>query len=368
MEKKRVVVGMSGGVDSSVAAALLKERGYDVIGVYILGWLGNKEFPCDWQKEESDARVVAEELQIPFYTINLSKEYEKEVIDVFFEGYNNGITPNPDILCNKEIKFNALWKAIRQFEPDYLATGHYARMINGRIYKAVDKNKDQSYFLWGIDNRILSHIMFPLGELTKPEVRALAKKFNLQTASKKDSTGICFVGPLKVREFLKQHVAYNDGKVVLTNGTYVADHHGLPFYTIGQRLAVGSVHWTGDVPPLFVIAKDLDRNLLIVGHDHQTFAQDCTITSINWFGKTLPHEQFIAGDVKIRYRQLDAEATVFPSKQDWKVKFTQPVRAITPGQSAVIYDNEGMLLGGGIIKNVPDAEKVIKHINDKVKV
>lgn len=364
--KGRVIIGMSGGVDSSVAAALLKNQGYDVIGVYILGWTGTKEFPCNWQTEESDARKVAEQLDIPFYTINLSKEYEQAVIDDFFANYRLGLTPNPDILCNREIKFKALWKAVRQFEPDFLATGHYARIKNAgtpdaALYKGVDENKDQSYFLWGIDEAMLSNILMPIGELKKPQVRALAKKYDLATATKKDSQGICFIGPLKVRQFLTNELKPKPGVAMLPDGRQVARHDGAALYTIGQRLGAGSVDWSGDAPPLFVIAKDIKRNLLMVGSDRQTFASSLVATKSNWLSAQ-PKSRFAAA-VKIRYRQEDVNAKISCTHDQLDVTFNEPVRAITPGQSVVFYAKDGQLLGGAVIQSVPEAEKLLRQVN-----
>lgn len=362
---KRVIALMSGGVDSSVTAALLKEQGYDVIGVYILGWTGTDEFPCAWQNEQADAQAVAEKLRIPFYTVNLSKEYETEVIDTFFAEYNAGRTPNPDILCNREIKFKHLWRAVRQFEPDYLASGHYARMQQvasnkWQIAKPKDTEKDQTYFLWGVNKMMLPKILFPLGDLTKKQVRVLAEKYNLPTAKKKDSQGICFVGPLKVREFLRTRVKSRPGQAVLPTGEIVAKHEGVEFYTIGQRLGVGSVAWTGDVPPLFVAAKDQPTNTLIVSGDHDTFADSFTAEQPNW--------QQPVGDsfdclVKVRYRQADVRATVTVAKNNIHVALAEPVRAITPGQSVVFYSADGELLGGANIAAVPKADELVQKVN-----
>ncbi|MEK7202440.1 MAG: tRNA 2-thiouridine(34) synthase MnmA [Patescibacteria group bacterium] len=421
----RVAMLMSGGVDSSVSAALLKEQGYEVIGFYILGWLGTPEFPCPWQKEEKDARAVADLLGIPFHTINLSKVYEREVIDRFFAGYQAGVTPNPDILCNREIKFKALWQAVRQFECDFLASGHYARCqqvpslkakvsfvagarfsppppVGGRrsvqskaqvssiksndnhphfrlqtsdlepsypaIFKPADKEKDQTYFLWGIEKAMLPKIIFPLGELTKPEVRQLAKKYKLPTATKKDSQGICFVGPLKVRQFLASRVKTKPGDVYLTDGRKVATHEGVELYTIGQRLAAGSVDWTGDVPPLFVIAKDITNNRLIVGADSQTFGIKLTAGSLIWLCDSpfdsaqggFHHE--IVAKAKIRYRQEDEAVHIRQVNAKLSVEFVRPVRALTAGQSIVFYSTEGQLLGGGIIELVPEQDETVQQL------
>ncbi|MDP3993336.1 MAG: tRNA 2-thiouridine(34) synthase MnmA [bacterium] len=374
----RVAMLMSGGVDSSVSAALLKEQGYEVIGFYILGWLGTPDFPCPWQKEEADARAVTDQLGIPFHTINLSKVYEEEVIDRFFAGYQAGVTPNPDILCNREIKFKALWQAIRQFECDYISTGHYARVcelktqnskvksetqsskVEPAIFKAKDLNKDQSYFLWGIEKAMLSKIIFPLGELTKPEVRQLAKKYKLPTATKKDSQGICFVGPLKVRQFLASRVKTKPGDVFLVDGRKVATHQGVELYTIGQRLAAGSVDWTGDVPPLFVSAKDFKNNRLIVGADSQTFDTKLVAGSLNWLSE-LEGPTF-EGLAKIRYRQEDEIVHIHQVDAKLSVEFVRPVRALTAGQSIVFYSKSSQLLGGGIIELVPEQDETIQRL------
>jgi len=350
---------MSGGVDSSVAAALLKEQGFDVIGVYILGWTGTPEFPCSWQQEEADARLVAEQLDIPFQTVNLSKEYEQAVIETFFEGYRHGATPNPDILCNREIKFKALWAAVRQFEPDYLATGHYARVNDGMIVKGVDENKDQSYFLWGIDRQMLPRILFPVGDKTKSEIRQLASSLGLPTAHKKDSQGICFVGPLKVREFLRSYLGPKPGQAMLADGRPVGQHQGANLYTIGQRLGAGSVSWTGDVPPLFVIAKDVKRNLLVVGPDKETLADTFVAVNPNWLS-ALPKNDF-ACQAKVRYRQADIGVTVRWSGQKLIVKTDEPIRAITPGQSIVFYRGD-QLLGGAVIETVPAQQLLLEKI------
>lgn len=359
--KGRVIVGLSGGVDSSVAAALLKEQNYDVIGLYILGWTGTAAFPCNWQSEEADARAVAAKLAIAFYTINLSQEYEKAVIDEFFAGYQAGLTPNPDILCNREIKFKALWAVVRQFEPDYLATGHYARMENGQITKPKDLNKDQTYFLWGISKEMLPRILFPLGQLTKPEVRKLAKKYDLPTATKKDSQGICFVGPLKIRQFLASRLKPKRGVAVLSDGRVIAQHDGVNLYTIGQRLGAGSVSWTGDVPPLFVVAKDPKRNVLVVGPDSQTLASSLVAIKPNWLAEA-PRGKF-AVKAKIRYRQEDVECSVSFAGDKLLVQFNEPVRAITPGQSIVFYSKTNQLLGGAVIASVPEADRLLKKLH-----
>jgi tRNA-specific 2-thiouridylase len=364
--KKRVVVGMSGGVDSSVSAALLKEQGYDVIGAFALGWMGDKDFPCSWQEEEADARAVAEKLDIPFYTVNLSKEYEKAVINDFFRVYQAGGTPNPDILCNKEIKFKAMWQAVRQFEPDFIATGHYAQITNpgtaeAAIIKGVDPDKDQTYFLWAIDKEMLPKILFPIGHLQKKEVRELAKKYDLPTATKKDSQGICFVGPLKVRVLLKKYVKAKSGDVVLADGRKIATHDGVQFYTIGQRLGAGSVEWTGDVPPLFVAAKDVKNNVVVVGTDEQVHATELEAGHLNVISKEVVMP--LKCKAKVRYRQEDMIASVDMQEQKIRVIFDEPVRAITPGQSVVFYSDNDELIGGAIIGKVSEQEKILQKLH-----
>jgi tRNA-specific 2-thiouridylase len=351
MKKKRVVIGLSGGVDSSVAAALLVEQGYDVIGVYVLGYWGDDEYVCAWQPEEQDARLVANKLNIPFYTVNLSQEYKKKVIDDFIDKYRQGLTPNPDVLCNSEIKFRALPELIRQFEPDFLATGHYAAIVNGTTKNALiahpkDTSKDQTYFLWRLDKQILAKLIFPLGLLTKDETRQLAKKYDLPTQNKKDSQGVCFIGPLNVRKFLHRYLQPKEGEAVLSDGRVIAKHEGAVMYTIGQRLSAGSVNWTGDVPPLYVIAKDLKNNRLIVGDDKATLRQTLTAKELNWH--LLPPKKHFTAEAQIRYRQRAVEAQFELENGCIHVEFKEPVRAVTPGQSLVIY-KDNCLIGGGVI-------------------
>ncbi|QQG49903.1 MAG: tRNA 2-thiouridine(34) synthase MnmA [Candidatus Berkelbacteria bacterium] len=357
---QRVVVLMSGGVDSSVAAALLKEQGFDVVGVYILGWTGTPEYPCTWQEEEADAKAVAKQLDINFLTINLTKEYEHEVIERFFAGYQQGVTPNPDVLCNREIKFKALWRAVRQLEPDYLATGHYAKKVSAELIGIPkDKAKDQTYFLWGIERSILPSLLFPLGDKTKAEVRELAKSLKLPTAAKKDSQGICFIGPLKVREFLKSRIKASPGVAVLADGRVIGEHQGVRLYTIGQRLGSGSVKWTGDVPPLFVVAKDKVSNRLVVGPDQRTYSDELVAAGLNLL---VPSDLPKRCQARVRYRQEAVEVTVSAEKgEQLRVKFKEPVRALTPGQSIVFYDKD-KLLGGAIVEAVPANDLLVEQL------
>jgi len=349
-----------------VAAALLKEGGrYDLIGVFIVGWQGTKDFPCQWQADEADARMVAEKLGIPFFSVNLSQQYYRKVITEFVAGYSRGLTPNPDILCNREIKFKALWRQLSQFEIDFIATGHYARLRRQGagaddygIYKPMDSAKDQTYFLWAIDGEILPRLIFPLSELIKPEVRLLAKKFDLPTFNKRDSQGVCFTGGLPVKRFLANFLKWEEGTVLTLDGRQIAKHRGVNFYTIGERLGADTVLWQGDVPPLYVVAKDTRENLLVVGNDNQTYADKFTSEPIRWLGS--PRRSKFVAMVKIRYRQEDVPAKIYPSNKGAVVELGQPVRAITPGQSMVLYDSDGRLLGGATIKDVPAQRAILR--------
>ena len=342
-----------------------------MLGFYILGWPGDDDLPCSWQADEADARSVAAVLGIPFHTVNLTDEYRQQVFEPFLADYRRGRTPNPDVLCNRRVKFKALWQFVRQFEPDYLATGHYAlkgeiksqntkTRKESAIFKAVDANKDQTYFLWGIEPTILEKVIFPLGELTKPFVRELAKKYKLPTATKKDSQGICFVGQLKVGEYLTSHLPTRPGPVVLTDGREIALHPGIWFQTIGQRLGVSQLNWTGDRPPLYLVAKDITGNRLIVGHDADCFAQEFRAEGANWLSQSLPPAKGrFECLVKIRYRQEDVKGVVEVNAGGVLVQLARPVRAITPGQSVVFYGFDGQLLGGATITQVQRQTELI---------
>lgn len=350
-----------------MAALLAKKQGYDVYGVYILGWLGTDRYPCHWQKEEADARQVAEQLGIPFETVNLSADYFQAVIQPFFDQYQQGQTPNPDILCNQAIKFGALYKAVRQLEPDLIITGHYAKTSRDpkskiqSLAKAKDLNKDQSYFLWAIDRAMLDKVELPIGTYTKSQVRQMAKRFNLPTAEKKDSQGICFIGPLKVRHFLKDNLKVKPGEVVDLKGEKIAEHQGVQLYTIGQRLGAGSVSWTGDVPPLFVVAKDLGRNRLIVGSDKDCQAKELVARQANWLIDRVGKD--FSCLAKVRYRQEEVPCRVKLKGDQLEVKFPAAVRALSVGQSIVFYDSMEKVLGGAWISAVPEQERIIAKIN-----
>ncbi len=364
--KQRVVVGLSGGVDSSVAAALLKEQGYDVIGLFMRNWdstlnndiLGNPERTdeiCSQEIDYQDAEKVAKKLDMPIYRVDFIKEYWDNVFTYFLDEYKKGRTPNPDILCNKYIKFDAFFEHAKRFEPDFIAMGHYARVVHGdhpKLLRGVDGNKDQSYFLSQLTESQLSHVLFPVGELTKAEVRAIAHKYDLATKDKKDSTGICFIGERDFDKFLSNYLPSQPGNMVTEDGDVLGTHNGLMYYTIGQRKGLGiggSAKYGGD--PWFVIGKNLATNELIVGqgfHHPTLYSDACLVDDVN-----LINLDRFAGDkrctAKFRYRQKDHKVTIRFTGDRLMVTFDEPIRAITPGQAAVFYDGD-VCLGGGFIE------------------
>lgn len=345
----RVVVGMSGGVDSSVAAALLKQAGFDVVGIFMkfwhaprsLGEVGKDENRCCSVESEKLARLVAKKIGIPFYVLNVEKEFKKEVVDYFLEEYKKGNTPNPCVICNKEIKFGFLIKKALSIGADFVATGHYARLKNGELLKGRDEGKDQSYFLWQLDQRQLSHVLFPIGGYTKPEVRKLAKKFDLPTAETPESQEVCFVSD-NVNNFLKKYLKSKPGKIIDTNNKVLGEHNGLYFYTIGQRRGLEIQQG-----PWFVVDKDFKKNILVVSKNGKDLdKKELIAKDINWIG---PQKLPVTADVKIRYKSNFAKAEILDNgKKSVKIVFSKKQRAITPGQSVVFYRKEE-LLGGGII-------------------
>ncbi|TSD02101.1 MAG: tRNA-specific 2-thiouridylase MnmA, partial [Parcubacteria group bacterium Athens0714_24] len=256
--KKKVFVGMSGGVDSSVTALLLKKQGYDVVGCFIKGWYGN--FDCTWKEDRRDAMRVCAKLDIPFITIDAEKEYKKEVVDYMIREYKAGRTPNPDVMCNRYIKFGVFLKKALEMGADYIATGHYVKLNKNKLLQAKDLNKDQSYFLWTLTQKQLKYCLFPIGNLTKPEVREIARKNNLSTAEKRDSQGVCFIGEFDIMDFLKKYIKPRKGKVINLENKIVGEHNGVNFYTIGQRHGLSR----GGGIPYYIVAKDAKKNLLIV--------------------------------------------------------------------------------------------------------
>ncbi|HTL39520.1 MAG TPA: tRNA 2-thiouridine(34) synthase MnmA [Methylomirabilota bacterium] len=353
---KKVIVGMSGGVDSSVTAALLKRNGFEVIGVYMKNWSEDfGDFGCTWAEDSEDARKVATMLDIPFYVWNFEKEYHDKVVDYFFREYAANRTPNPDVMCNSEIKFKLFLEKALALGADFVATGHYARVHKNEtlgsyeLLKGIDPAKDQSYFLYTLKQAQLSKILFPIGGYKKSEVRDLARKFKLPNAEKKDSQGICFIGKINVGEFLRAHVKAQVGQVVTTQGQVVGRHDGLPYYTIGQREGIG----VGGTGPYYVVEKDLTTNHLIVTNnkdDKKLWKQEFTVTDMSWTNHAPEFPKNLG--VTIRYHHPDYSAKVeLISSDKLKIIFDQPQRAITPGQAAVFYDGEE-LIGGGVIAEV----------------
>lgn len=362
-EDTRVVVGMSGGVDSSVAALLLKEQGYDVVGVFMKNWDDTDEFGvCTATEDFNDVARVCEQIGIPYYSVNFEKEYWDKVFTYFLDEYKAGRTPNPDVMCNKEIKFKAFLEHALSLGADFLATGHYARIRYAggeyELLRGVDQNKDQSYFLCALTQEQLAKAMFPLGGLEKTEVREIARRANLATANKKDSTGICFIGEKNFKQFLSEYLPAQPGKMMTLEGEIKGEHDGLMYYTIGQRQGLGI---GGPGEPWFVIDKDIENNILYVGqgYNHPGLYSDGLIaTSVNWINGKERTEPFRC-TAKFRYRQPDQGVTVYPLG-DGKIKvvFDEQQRAITPGQIAVFYDGEVCLGGGTIDKVLRNVEAV----------
>ena len=348
------MVGLSGGVDSAVTALLLKEQGYDVSGCYMQNWVAEKDDPyCSAEQDLTDAKKVCDHLQIPFHLVNFSKEYWDTVFQYCLDEFVAGRTPNPDIWCNQFIKFDVFLKHALSLGADFLATGHYVRKNNNQLLKATDLNKDQSYFLYTLNQEKLSHALFPLGELTKPVVREIARKSGLLNANKKDSTGICFIGERKFKTFLQDFILGKPGIIKTPEGKTIGKHDGLMFYTLGQRkgLNIGGIKNTAEAA-WYVVDKDIANNILIVsqGHDHPLlFSSELYCEKLHW----ISGDAFVRGgcSAKIRYRQNDQPCEIqLLENNAAKVIFDQPQRAITPGQSIVFYDGD-VCLGGAVIQN-----------------
>ncbi len=360
-EKSTVVVGMSGGVDSSVAALLLKQQGYKVIGLFMKNWDETDERgDCPSEREYRDVISVCEKLEIPYYSIEFVEEYRQQVFEHFLESHKKGETPNPDILCNREIKFNVFYKKALSLGADYLATGHYCQIEkrNGRssLIKGVDHSKDQTYFLYTNKSEILDKVLFPIGHLKKVEVRQLAIESGLSVAKKKDSTGICFIGERNFRDFLSQFIAFRRGKFVSLKGEIVGEHVGAAFYTIGQRKGLGL---GGPGEPWFVLKKSMEKNEVTVerGERHPALYSDaCFLRELSWVDESKCLVFPFSCHAKVRYRQDDQECTVvgFSGDARLEVRFKAPQRAMAMGQAVVFYNKE-VCLGGGFIDRIEDS-------------
>ncbi|WP_352403629.1 tRNA 2-thiouridine(34) synthase MnmA [Kandleria vitulina] len=375
---QRVVLGLSGGVDSAVAAYLLKKQGYEVICVFMRNWdsslnndiLGNpnNDAPvCPQEQDYNDACKVAEHLGLEIRRVDFIKEYWDSVFTYFLEEYAKGRTPNPDILCNKHIKFKAFLDYAKKIDADYIATGHYARVEHHEgedsvMLRGVDNNKDQTYFLCQLAQFQLKEALFPIGELTKPEVRKIAEELDLPVAHKKDSTGICFIGERDFREFLKNYIPAKPGKIVnYENKEVIGEHQGIMYYTIGQRkgLNIG-----GKGGPWFVIGKEYDDNILYVAQGDSNdwlLSDEALITDVNWISSKKVEGDFDC-TAKFRYRQKDNDVSIrFIDDTTIYVTFKKPVKAVTPGQAAVFYDGD-VCLGGGTIEKVYKDNKEIEYL------
>ena len=358
--KGTVVVGMSGGVDSSVAALLLREQGYDVVGLYMVNWEEEGENGCCTAEEDyEDVRRVCNRLDIPYYTVNFAKEYAERVFRHFLEEYEAGRTPNPDVLCNREIKFGPFKEYARALGADFVATGHYCDIehaADGRHYllKAADANKDQTYFLNQVTQPQFEGVLFPLGKLQKPQVRAMAEKYGLSTANKKDSTGICFIGERNFHKFLRSYLHAQPGRILTCDGREVGEHIGLMYYTLGQRKGLNIGGQRGDDNPgrWFVVEKDLKNNILYVAHGDECrlYTNACSVGGFNWIpGPPVAKGEEFTCTAKFRYRQGEQGVRVRRTGADTvEIAFDVPQRAVTPGQYAVLYDGP-RCLGGGVI-------------------
>lgn len=359
IKNKRVFVGLSGGVDSSVSCALLQKEGYEVTAVFIKTW--HPDFlPCTWKEDRLDAMRVAAHLGIPFVTLDLEKEYKENVADYMIEEYRKGRTPNPDVMCNKTVKFGGFLKYALSQGADFVATGHYSRIEkyeNRKIEKytllaGIDKNKDQSYFLWTLTQEQLSHILFPAGGIEKTEVRRLAKKFGLPTAEKKDSQGVCFLGKLDMTEFLQNYEEKKRGDVLNEEGEIIGFHDGAIFHTLGSRHGFTITKKGANEAPYFIIAKDILANTLTVANKEKGSLkgkgkQTVSLENINWISGTVPDSEKIY-TARTRYRAELFQCKISANGKETKIEFLEPQEPSASGQSLVVYDDEECL-GGGVI-------------------
>jgi len=362
--KKKVALGMSGGVDSSLCAHLLREQGYEVVGVYLECWRAPE---CRSEEDRKDALKVALSLDLPFKVLDFKQEYRDKVVENFFKEYEAGRTPNPDVACNKEIKFGLFYDWAMKEGFDYVATGHYAKSENGLLKIPQDEHKDQTYFLYQITKKQLRHVLFPLADIPKSAVRAEAEKRNIHVSHKKDSVGICFIGDINVHQFLKDRLGENPGEVINTKGEVIGKHSGLWFYTIGQRhgftidrktvlkLDDGTTKLRQNIPPFYVIAKLADENRLVVGFGAETYRNDFTAEEMHWISGVEPKPDNLEENLLIRIRHTGELIPCILKNIDgvWQVKLSEPTKGIAEGQAAVFYsavDGEKICLGGGVIK------------------
>ncbi|MCL4121961.1 UNVERIFIED_CONTAM: hypothetical protein GTU68_010816 [Idotea baltica] len=354
---------MSGGVDSSVTALLLQQQGYEVEGLFMKNWDEDDGTDyCTAREDLADAQAVADKLGIQLHTANFAAEYWDNVFEYFLKEYRAGRTPNPDILCNKEIKFKVFLDYAQILGADLIATGHYVRTSSVRtkldgtqtyLLKGLDNNKDQSYFLHAVDEHAFSKTLFPIGEMEKPKVRAIAEKYGLATAKKKDSTGICFIGERRFKDFLEQYLPAQPGDIETPEGKVIGAHHGLMYHTLGQRqgLGIGGLKDSSE-EPWYVAGKDLSRNVLIAvqgGNHPRLFTDTLQVAQLHWING-IPEFLELECTAKTRYRQSDQACTVEKNDAGYLLKFDEPQRAVTPGQSVVLYQDE-ICLGGGVIES-----------------
>ena len=347
---RKVFVGLSGGVDSAVSAALLKQQGFEVTGVFIKAWQPDW-LPCSWREERRDAMKAAIALDIPFLFLDLEKEYKKGVVDKMLSEYKAGRTPNPDVLCNREIKFGHFWEFAKERGADFIATGHYAQNESGNLMEGKDKEKDQSYFLWTLTPQDLVHTIFPVGGMEKSQVRELARKFKLPVAEKKDSQGICFMGDVSMEEFLSHFIETKPGKVLNPKGEVIGKHDGLIYYTVGERRGFEVTKKDAESGPFYIIWKNVKRNALIVSDDEGEIIElspnKVVLKDVNWINEPTGPEI----TARVRYRGEKLPCTLSAEGKQLIVEFSEPVRGLSLGQSLVFYHGE-ICLGGAIMDKI----------------